>query len=556
MKLHASLLLCLAISACSQPSPKQVEKQPVEATTQFDLENNLQAHIEFLADDYLQGRDTGSAQYEIAARYVASHFKQFDMQPAGDKDTWFQSVPLVRSSLDKSSVEFKLHTAGADEFLSYPDDFITGSNPNSTEDKVTSKLVFVGYGINAPALDHNDYADINVRGKIVVLLSGKPKSFPSELGAHVSSNDEKSRYASEQGAIGVIALHTPERDKVRTYEKILPFVGRPSYFWLKEDGSAAGTYTNLKVSAYLSKEAGKKLFKAAGANLQPIFDGLAEDIIPAGFDLNIEVSMTRSSQHEKVKSSNVAGIIEGSDPVLKNEYVVYSAHLDHIGTGGLVKGDDHINNGALDNASGIAVMIETARQFALKKPPKRSILFLAVTGEEKGLLGSEYYASNPTVPSDSMVANVNLDMPLILYPFADVIAFGSQHSTLESYVSRAAQTQGLKLSPDPMPEQNLFVRSDHYSFVKERVPSIFLVPGFQSKQPDIDGQKIFQEFFVQHYHQPSDDTHLEINYEAGATFARVNYQIGTEIANDDKRPAWNENNFFGDTFGKKPKELN
>jgi len=555
MKLKTSLLLCLLLSACNQQSPTQVQKQPVEATSQVDLENKLQAHIEFLADDYLQGRDTGSEQYEIAARYVASHFKQFDMKPAGDNSTWFQPVPFVRSSLDKSSVEFKLHTTGADLSLSYPNEFLIGPNPNSIEDKVTSKLVFVGYGINAPALKHNDYANIDVNGKIVVMLSGKPKSFPSELGAHVASGDEKSRYASEQGAIGIISLHTPERDKVRTYEKMLPFVGKPSYHWLKQDGTAAGTQPGLKVGAYLSKEAGKKLFNAAGVDLQPIFDGLAEDKIPLPFDLDLEVSMQRKSKHEEVKSSNVAGIIEGSDPVLKNEYVVYSAHLDHLGTGGMVKEDDHINNGALDNASGIAIMIETARHFSMQQATKRSILFVAVTGEEKGLLGSEYYAIHPTVPSDAMIANINLDMPLILYPFADVIAFGSEHSTLASYVSRAAEAQGLKLSPDPMPEQNIFVRSDHYSFVKEGVPSIFLVPGFQSKQEGIDGQKVFQEFFMQHYHQPSDDTHIEINYEAGATFTRVNYQIGAEIANDAKRPAWNENDFFGDTFGKKPQEL-
>ncbi len=555
MKLKLSLLLCMTLSACHQSPSTQTQSNLTETPAKIGLENNLQAHIEFLADDYLLGRDTGTEQYEIAARYVASHFKQFDMTPAGDDNTWFQSVPFVKSSLDKSSVIFKINANDKPLTLAYPNEFLIGPNPNSIEDKVTSKLVFVGYGINAPALNHNDYANIDVQGKIVVMLSGKPQSFPSELGAHVASGDEKSRYAAEQGAIGIISLHTPERDKVRTYEKILPFVGRPSFHWVKADGTAAGTQPSLKVGAYLSKQAGLKLFAAAGSDLQPIFDGLAEDKIPQAFDLDLEVNIQRNSKHEKVKSSNVAGIIKGSDPALKNEYVVYSAHLDHIGTGGMVKENDHINNGALDNASGIAVMLETARQFAQQQPPKRSILFVAVTGEEKGLLGSEYFAKNPTVSADSMIANVNLDMPLILYPFADVIAFGSEHSTLDSYVSRAAKAQGLKLSPDPMPEQNLFVRSDHYSFVKEGVPSIFLVPGFESKQQGVDGQKIFQEFFVEHYHQPSDDIHLDINYEAGATFARVNYQIGKEIANDDQRPAWKENNFFGDTFAKKPKEL-
>jgi Zn-dependent M28 family amino/carboxypeptidase len=549
-KLLLTLTICLSLAACDQSPTKSATDKSSAAAVEINLENNLQAHIEFLADDYLLGRDTGSKQYEIAARYVASHFKQFGMKPAGDNNTWFQSVPFIKSQVDKSSIRFNLHTNGADQSLSYPDEFIMGSNPNSSEDSVTAQLVFVGYGINSPELKHNDYADIDVKDKIVVLLSGKPQSFPSEIGAHVSSGDEKSRHAAEQGAIGIIALHTPQRDKVRTYEKILPFIGKPSFHWQKADGTAAGTQAALKVNAYLSKAAGVKLFKAANADLEKIFAEIEAEQIPQAFSMDLEVSMQRKTKHDKVKSSNVAGIVEGSDPVLKNEYVVYSAHLDHIGTGGMVKDDDHINNGALDNSSGTAVMLETARQFSLQKKPKRSILFLAVTGEEKGLLGSEYFATNPTVAKDAMVANINLDMPLILYPFADVIAFGSEHSTLAGYVSRAAKAQGLKLSPDPMPEQNIFVRSDHYSFVKQGIPSIFLVPGFESKQEGIDGQKVFQDFFVEHYHQPTDDAHLPINYSAGATFARVNFQIGTEIANDENKPSWNENNFFGDTFSK------
>ena len=496
MKLKTCLLFCFLLSACNQQMPNQVHQQSTEDITQIELENRLQAHVEFLADDFLQGRDTGSEQYEIAARYVASHFKQFNMNAAGDDNTWFQSVPLIRSSLDKSSIEFQLHASGKNLSFSYPNEFLVLANPNSLEDIITSKLAFVGFGINAPTLKHNDYSNINVNGKIVVILSGKPKSFPSELGAHVSSMTEKLRYASENGAIGTIILHTPEYDKVVTYEKITTYASQPTYNWLKSDGTAAGTQPTLKGFAYLSTDAGKKLFGAAGIDLQPIYDGLAEDKIPQTFHLDLEVSLKRKSKHEKAKSSNVVGIIEGSDPTLKSEYIVYSAHLDHLGTDGIVKENDHINNGALDNASGVAIMIETARQFS-QQPSKRSILFIAVTGEEKGLLGSEYFATNPTVPSDAMIANINLDMPLILYPFADVIAFGSEHSTMAAYVSRAAEAQGLKLSPDPMPEQNLFVRSDHYSFVKQGVPSIFLVPGFQSKQEGIDGQKIFQEFFAQ-----------------------------------------------------------
>ena len=520
----------------------------VSGSSNEALKEALQAHIEFLADDRLKGRNTGSDEYEIAARYVASHFKQFGLKSAGENDSWFQSVPFTKSTPDSSAAEMILHTKDIDRAFSFPEQFLSGASAISEADVVTGKVVFVGYGIVSKELKHDDYSGLDVKGKIVAYLAGKPASFPSEQGAHLSSGSEKKRHAAERGAIAIITMHTPLRDKVRTYEKTITYAGLPSLNWQLKEGGVFGNYPGIRGSAYIPVETGKAMFSAAGYDLDKVFKEIEADNIPLGFEMDINVTLKRKSSHQNIASSNVVGILEGSDPALKNEYLVYSAHLDHIGDESHTEGDDHINNGALDNASGIAIMLETARRFSQGERPKRSILFIAVTGEEKGLLGSNFFAHYPTVPVESIIANINLDMPLILYPFADVIAFGAQHSTMAGFVERAAALENLKLSPDPMPEQAIFVRSDHYSFVKQGIPSIFLVPGFTSKDPEIDGAKVFGEFFAKHYHQPSDDTTLPINYDAGATFTIVNFNIGAEIANSKTRPHWNEGDYFGDIF--------
>jgi len=247
-------------------------------------------------------------------------------------------------------------------------------------------------------------------------------------------------------------------------------------------------------------------------------------------------------------SANVVARLEGSDPKLRAEHVVIMGHLDHEGIGPVVKGD-RIYNGALDNAAGIAGLLEAARALAsAPTAPRRSILFLAVTAEEKGLLGSEYFALNPTVPRGSIVAAVNLDMPVLLYDFTDVIAFGAEHSSLKGITESALRETGLTLTPDPMPEQAIFTRSDHYRFVEQGVPSIFLTTGWDSTQGKGEGGKLFQGFLATDYHRPSDDLNQSIDFEAGAKFAHVNYLILKAIADADARPTWNEGDFFGTLF--------
>ncbi|RYD49895.1 MAG: M20/M25/M40 family metallo-hydrolase [Sphingomonadales bacterium] len=260
----------------------------------------------------------------------------------------------------------------------------------------------------------------------------------------------------------------------------------------------------------------------------------------------VPIRLSDGKNDRTYRAPNVLGIIPGSDPKLKDEYIVISAHLDHIGKG-RAGGSDTIFNGAMDNASGVATMLEAARAFATSgKAPRRSILFVALAAEEQGLLGSDFLARNPLIGNGKFVANVNLDMPILLYDFQDVVAFGAEHSTMGPIVSAAAAKMGVTLSPDPVPSEKLFLRSDHYSFVKQGVPSVFLVTGFKN-----GGEKAFREFEKSHYHQVSDDLSLPFDWKAGAKFAKINYLIARELADTDKAPLWYEGNTYGNRYAKK-----
>ncbi len=511
--------------------------------------NRIKSHLFFLADDLLEGRDTGSRGHDIASLYIATEFSKYGLKPMGT-DGYMQSVEFRKALLEQESPAFTLSTDEGEVSLSYPKEYLTGPSLLNAASQVSGELVFAGYGIVADELEHNDYQDLDVEGKIVVILSGKPKSFPSEMGAHLASGSQKARYAVDRGAIGMISVTTPTAEKVRPYQSRLSYIHTPRMAWLNEDGEPANSFPQLKGSAFLSEGAARQLFKNAPVSLDEIYAQLEEDKAPKGFALPGTVNMSKKSKHSQITSPNVVAAIEGSDPELKDEYVVFSAHSDHIGFAKTVK-KDNINNGAMDNASGTAVMLETARLFSqMEQKPKRSILFVSVTGEEKGLLGADYFAHNPTVPVEKMVADVNLDMPILTYEFADVIAFGASHSDMKASVEKAAANAGIELSPDPWPEQALFTRSDHYAFVKQGVPSVFLVPGLKSKDPEVDGSKVFGEFLSTHYHKPSDDTNQPFNWDAARTFAEVNAQIGYTLATQEQKPKWNEGDFFGETFAK------
>jgi len=307
----------------------------------------------------------------------------------------------------------------------------------------------------------------------------------------------------------------------------------------------------LKGAAILGPDGARSLFAGSPVSLDEVF-GQAGQEAARGFALPCSVTIQASTRHGAVTSANVVGRLKGNDPVLADTAVVLSAHLDHIGLKASGTGDA-INNGAYDNATGSAILLEVARAFTRATPaPRRSVVFVFVTAEEKGLLGSAYFAEQPPPRVGHMIANVNLDMPLFLTPSVDVTAFGAEHSSLEALVQGAVQEVGLRLTPDPMPEENLFVRSDQYSFVRQGIPSVYLEPGFTSARPGVNGEDLVTTFLARNYHQPSDDLSLPMDLEAASRFARLNYRIAAAIASDPVAPAWKSSDFFGNTFGTHP----
>jgi Zn-dependent M28 family amino/carboxypeptidase len=419
-------------------------------------------------------------------------------------------------------------------------------DPVRASTHVRAEVVFVGYGVHAPDHGYSDYDGVDVAGKIVAGFGGAPESIVGEQRAYYASSQTKLKEATSRGAIGVISLRSREAEEKRAWEEVKKRVGRrPAMTWVNEDGEAARYFPQIEGRAYLSPATAAALFANAPLSYEDALDAIEAGEV-ASVNLGVEVTLARESEHRALSSPNVVGVVRGTDPLLADEYVVYTAHLDHIGTQ-VDEGEKQVFNGAYDNAMGVALMLETARAFAAL-PPRRSVLFAAVTAEERGLLGSDYFANHPVVPLESIVANINLDMPLFLYPVADLVAFGSENSSLQAVAEASAGAEGFVFTPDPMPEENLFIRSDQYSFVRKGVPALFLVPGFNSLDDDVDGEAIYRDHIANHYHEPSDDLSRPVDWRSAVRFARAHARIGFAVASEEARPAWNEGNFFGERF--------
>jgi Zn-dependent M28 family amino/carboxypeptidase len=538
-------LALLALGACADATAVKKDTAVSEPTFSAD---RIEADVTFLADDTLRGRDTGSTGYRIAANYVAAEYRRLGLKPAGDDGTYFQEVPFKTAQLKRESARMTVTVGGETRELALGDDYFVSGDVRMPSGDVSGDVVFAGYGIHAPELGHDDLAGIDVDGKIVLMISGAPKSFHTEIRAHHGSSTTKKKELAKRGALATILVSTASAEKRRPFARLKKYLDVKDFNWVAET-DAVVTSPEVAVSAAISPDVAKTFFEGAPRSFEEVI-AEAEEGAPAPFELAAKASMAMdSSVSDTFYSPNVLAVLEGSDPALRGEYVVMSAHLDHIGVSEHAEGEDKINNGALDNASGVAVMLEVARAYARAgKKPRRSILFAAVAAEEKGLLGAQYFATHPTVEKSAMVGNVNLDMPILLYDFSDIVAFGADRSSLGPVTAKAAGKIGVKLSPDPMPEEGIFTRSDHYRFVQQGIPSVFLVTGWGPSVDDKDGGAIFREFLGKTYHKPHDDLSQAIDYDAGAKFAYVNWLIVNEIANADERPSWNKGDFFGQTF--------
>lgn len=537
-------LAIVAVSAIAGPAAAE-RSDDIEAALALIDEAALRRHYEILADDAMAGRFAGAPGYDAAAEYVAEQFALLGAQARGEEG-WYQQVPLVSYRVDTESTTVFLHRDGSDDPLRYREDYGMAGDKVRESNAVRAEVVYVGFGVHAPELGYSDYDGVDVDGKIVALFGGAPATFPHNQRAYYASSRSKAKEAIRRGAVGTISLRSRRAERIMSWDRYKRLTGtRPGMAWVNLSGEVSDYFPELGGSITVNRGVAERLFANAALSFEDALDAIDNDEAKS-IPLGIEVSMSRRSSQEEVLSPNVIATIRGSDPELSDEYVVFTAHLDGLGTGPAEDGDG-IYNGAYDNAMGVALLLEAARAF-VELPPKRSVLFIALTAEERGLLGSDYFAHYPTVPRDAIVANVNLDMPLFIYPPRDLVAFGAEHSSLQDPVRRAAEAEGFELTPDPLPEETLFVRSDQYSFVRKGIPAVFLVTGFNSADPDLDGETLFREHLTTHYHRPSDDLGLPVHWESAIRFARANARIAYLVGDAPERPAWNPGDFFGGKF--------
>jgi hypothetical protein len=537
------VLLCLTLVFSFGFAQTAGSDYPPDELLQHIRAAGLRAHMAFLADDLLEGRGTGTRGYQLAANYVRAQFEEIGLKPAGGNGSYFQNVRFRNIELlrDRSSLTLKRN--GFTRALTIDKDYVMSGNPLSPDTTAEAQVVFIGYGVSAPEFDYDDYARIDVRGKIVAALYGAPPRLPSAPGAHFSSGEQKLGAAAAHGAIGFLSIWAGRPEKRTPFSEFVRFSRGPALRWLDDKGAPNDAQPQIRGYAKISSSTAAILFEGAGKPWKEALQA-AEDNQAQAFPLPVTVSIHIVSRHSEVESPNIAAILPGSDPSLKNEYVVFTAHLDHLGVGDPVKGDS-IYNGAADNASGTAALLEMARAFSeLPKSPRRSLLFLAVTGEEEGLLGSDYYAHKPTVPLRQIVANINMDEVSFLYDFKDIVPLGGEHSSLGAVADDVARHLGLQVSPDPMPEEVYFIRSDQYSFILQGVPALYVGEGLQTVDSKLDGKKMQLDWESQRYHLPSDDMNQPLDFNATVKCTRVDLAVGYEIAQQTERPHWNAGDFF------------
>lgn len=532
------------------------DRAAADAAAKTIRPEQIRAHIRFLADSLLEGRAPGTPGYDIAARYVASELEGIGLHP-GVSGSWYQPVPLQKAVTDEVASFLTLTINGKEQRLVDAKDYILstwfgdpeGKARGRAESDVTAPLAFVGFGITAPDQRYDDYAGVDVHGKIVVWIGGAPASFPSTERAYFNDEVVKEKNALARGAVGVLEILKPEDWRRYPWEWQVPQVQMGEMHWIEKAGIPHDFFPALRGYALLSEQGAAQLFAGALQSLDDVF-AKARAAEPQAFALPGTAHIHTVATQSPIESDNVIAKLEGSDAALRGQYVVYTAHIDHLGICPAVN-DDNVCHGALDNASGVAALLEIVRAYArLPQPPRRSVLFVFVTGEEMGLLGSDYFAHFPTVPLKSIVANVNMDgAPGEFYAMKDVVPLGSEHSTLGNDVAVAGKILGYEVTADPMPEENNFIRSDQYSFVLQGIPAVDVTDGIHATDPKIDGLALQKKWLLTRYHTPLDSMDQPIDFDSMAKGAVMNFLIGYEVAQHDAAPSWNKGDFFGATFG-------
>jgi hypothetical protein len=533
-------ILFWAISFGSFAQKIEISASVKRAMNQIDT-MTIRNHIAYLADDKLLGRKPGTEGYQLAVDYVVNEFKKMGVQPAGDPGQYTQKLILRNTKVDNKTAKVFLSDAeGNVDSLSFGIDFLPYANPLSQNASGEGKLVFVGYGVDILGF-YSDYEGIDVKGKVVVFLTGVPDGIPaSTLISHFTSPGNKLNIAAEKGAIGAILAYP-----INSFQNSNPVI--QSNVALNPEKTIAfgrGFNGNLDFALTANSALINRLFLNSGKSLDEVSNAI-KSRKNSSFEFPFSLAASYSNSFTEFESENVIGLIPGTDPKLKNEYVVHSAHLDHVGIGRAVDGDS-IYNGAHDNASGVAALLEIARIYAKgNAKPKRSILIVMVTAEEMGLIGSSYFASYPTVPKSSIVANVNTDMPTVIAPLLSIVPLGAEHSSVMGNVKFAADYLGLEVETDPEPEQNRFVRSDQYSFVVNGIPALHIKYGTKSNIQGFDMDAFIKSWRAKYYHQSADGMDGFFDFAAAKTYVHLNFLISYSIAQTPKRPTWNAGDLFG-----------
>jgi Zn-dependent M28 family amino/carboxypeptidase len=529
--------------------------------------NRWWAHVAFLADDKLEGREVGKEGYRKAVEYVSGEFERIGLKPGGTA-AYQQPIPFEWRTLvqDQSSLELTRDSAAQPLALGGDANMTTRADVSPD---VEAPMAFVGHAFVIPENNIDDLKGVDLHGKIAVYFSGGTvPGVPGNLMSHYQSTGERWAALKRAGAIGIATINAGGRggnggggngggNAAPAVTDAAAGETPPA-----AEGNAAGgrggrggppapavsladaalqDSAGQQVSITLTARGAAKVFDGSGHTFEELQKAArANEPIPA-FDLKGTLHAKAAVKHEAFVAPNVVGVLPGSDKKLKSEYVIMSAHLDHLGVGRAINGDS-IYNGAMDDASGIASVIEIARLMASSKAKlKRSVVFIALAAEEKGELGSHYFAAHPTVPRSAIVADINLDMFLPLYPLKVIEVQGLTESSLGDQVRAAAEGLGVKVQSDQEPEQNRFIRSDQYSFIKEGIPALAFKFGYEKGSPD---ETTRRNWVRDIYHKPSDDLKQPVDKEAAAKFDHVIATLLERVANDPARPEWYKDSFF------------
>ena len=552
--LSVLLVLILSLSGVAQRGAAQKSKPLGPPQTALDVikSDGLMSHIRVLASDEYEGRGPGTHGEDLSINYIADQFKKIGLAPGNTDGTYFQKVPLVGIATHQDA-EMKVKASGKEMKLRFSEDFVARSVRVTQKTGFDADILFVGYGVVAPEYGWDDYKGMDVRGKVLLMLVNDPavpdpknpakldpKMFKGRAMTYYGRWTYKYEIAAEKGAAGIFVIHEWD-NKTNSGPAGYPWEVARGMMTVENFDLVAkdNNMSRVNIEGWIRDTRTKEIFTAAGMN----FDAMKKAATRKDFkpvDLKAHAKLELSQKTRFINSHNVVGKLEGSDSKLKDEYVIYTAHWDHLGIGLPNDKGDKIYNGALDNASGCAGLIEMARAFkALPDSPRRSILFVSVTAEEKGLIGSKYYAENPIYPLEKTVANINMDGLNQWGPTRDVTVVGLGNSTLDDVLQKAAAEKKRVLRPDPEPEKGFYYRSDHFNFAKVGVPALDPSDGIDFiGKPAGWGQKKRDEYTEHDYHKPSDEIKPDWNLSGAAEDVRLLMTVGYRVANADKYPEW------------------